>query len=107
MASKPQKTVLIGITGCIAAYKAAEIVRGLQKADVRVKVMMTEHATHFIDPLTFRALTNEPVAVELFDNPQDPIHDLSLLEEARSRSRCSLHGERDGQDRRMGLPMTC
>lgn len=47
MASKPQKTVLIGITGCIAAYKAAEIVRGLQKADVRVKVMMTEHATPF------------------------------------------------------------
>ena len=39
MASKPQKTVLIGITGCIAAYKAAEIVRGLQKADVRVKVI--------------------------------------------------------------------
>ena len=82
MASKPQKTVLIGITGCIAAYKAAEIVRGLQKADVRVKVMMTEHATHFIDPLTFRALTNEPVAVELFDNPQDPIHHISLSQEA-------------------------
>ena len=40
MASKPQKTVLIGITGCIAAYKAAEIVRGLQKADVRVKVCL-------------------------------------------------------------------
>lgn len=82
MASKPQKTVLIGITGCIAAYKAAEIVRGLQKADVRVKVMMSEHATHFIDPLTFRALTNEPVAVELFDNPQDPIHHISLSQEA-------------------------
>ena len=35
--------VLVGVTGCIAAYKAGEIVRGLQKAGVRVKVVMTEH----------------------------------------------------------------
>ena len=77
-----QKTVLIGITGCIAAYKSAEIVRALQKRDLRVKVVMTEHATHFIDPLTFRSLTHEPVAVGLFDNPSDPIHHISLAEEA-------------------------
>ena len=82
MASESQKTVLIGVTGCIAAYKACEIVRGLQKADVRVKVVMTEHATHFVDPLTFRALTNEPVGLGLFDDPQDPIHHISLAQEA-------------------------
>lgn len=82
MASEQQKTVLVGISGCIAAYKAAEIVRGLQKADVRVKVVMTEHATHFVDPLTFRALTNEPVGLGLFDDPQDPIHHISLAQEA-------------------------
>jgi phosphopantothenoylcysteine decarboxylase/phosphopantothenate--cysteine ligase len=77
-----QKTVLIGVTGCIGAYKACEILRGLQKADVRVKVVMTEHATHFVDPLTFRALTHEPVAVGLFDDPSDPIHHISLAAEA-------------------------
>lgn len=82
MSSDTQKTVLIGISGCIAAYKACEITRGLQKAGVRVKVVMTEHATHFVDPLTFRALTHEPVGLGLFDNPQDPIHHISLAQEA-------------------------
>ncbi len=77
-----QKTVLIGVTGCIAAYKSAEIVRALQKRGLRVKVVMTEHATHFVDPLTFRSLTHEPVAVGLFDDPSDPIHHISLAEEA-------------------------
>ena len=60
--------VLVGVTGCIAAYKAGEIVRGLQKAGARVKVAMTEHGTHFVDPVTFRALTHEKVAVDLFDD---------------------------------------
>lgn len=82
MSSDTQKTVLIGVSGCIAAYKACEITRGLQKAGVRVKVVMTEHATHFVDPLTFRALTREPVGLGLFDNPQDPIHHISLAQEA-------------------------
>ena len=77
-----QKTVVLGITGCIAAYKSCYIVRGLQKAGLRVKVVMTEHATHFIDPTTFRALTHEPVAIGLFDDPSDPIHHISLAQEA-------------------------
>lgn len=73
--------VLIGVTGCIAAYKSCEILRGLQKAGVRCKVVMTEHATRFVDPVTFRALTHEPVAVGLFDDPSDPIHHISLAQE--------------------------
>lgn len=73
--------VLVGVTGCIAAYKAGEIVRGLQKAGVRVKVVMTDHGTHFVDPVTFRALTHEKVAVGLFDDPSDPIHHISLAQE--------------------------
>ncbi len=78
-----QKTVLIGVTGCVAAYKTCEIVRGLQKAGVRCKVVMTEHATEFINPGQFRALTREPVAVGLFDDaPGDPIHHISLSKEA-------------------------
>lgn len=76
------KTVLLGITGCVAAYKSAEIVRALQKSGIRVKVVMTEHAREFIGPTTFRALTREPVAVGLFDNPSDPIHHVSLAKEA-------------------------
>lgn len=50
MSTAEQKTVVIGISGCIAAYKSCEILRGLQKAGVRVKVVMTQHATHFVDP---------------------------------------------------------
>lgn len=56
------KTVLLGVTGCIAAYKACEVVRGLQKAGVQVKVVMTGNATAFVGPLTFHALTGQPVA---------------------------------------------
>lgn len=82
MSATEQKTILIGVTGCIASYKACEVVRGFQKKGYRVKVIMTEHATHFVDPLTFRALTHEPVAIGLFDDPQDPIHHISLAEEA-------------------------
>lgn len=76
-----QKTVLLCVTGCIAAYKSCEIARALQKAGVRVKVCMTEHATSFVGPTTFRALTREEVAVDLFDNPGDPIHHISLAKE--------------------------
>ncbi len=79
--SNDKPCVLLGVTGCIAAYKSCEILRGLQKRGARVKVVMTEHATHFVDPTTFRALTHEPVAVGLFDEPGDPIHHISLAEE--------------------------
>ena len=78
-----KKTVLVGVTGCVAIYKACEIVRGLQKAGIRVKVVMTGHATEFVNPALFRALTREPVAVGLFDDaPGDPIHHISLSKEA-------------------------
>ena len=78
-----KKTVLVGVTGCVAIYKACEIVRGLQKAGLRAKVVMTEHATEFVNPALFRALTREPVAVGLFDDaPGDPIHHISLSKEA-------------------------
>jgi phosphopantothenoylcysteine decarboxylase/phosphopantothenate--cysteine ligase len=61
--------VLLGITGCIGAYKAAEILRGLQKAGASVRVMMTRAATEFVQPLTFEALSGQPVIVEMFDRP--------------------------------------
>lgn len=74
--------VLLCVSGCIAAYKACEIVRLLQKRGARVKVLMTEHAAEFVGPTTFRALTHEPVAIGLFDDPSDPMHHISLAQEA-------------------------
>lgn len=74
--------VLLGVTGCIAAYKSCEVLRGLQKVGVRVKVVMTKNACEFVGPTTFRALTHEPVAIDTFgDGPGDPIHHVSLAEE--------------------------
>ncbi len=62
--------VLIGITGGIAAYKAAEIVSQLVKAQVDVRVVMTEAATRFVGPLTFAALSQQKVITSLF--PESP-----------------------------------
>ncbi len=61
--------VLLGITGCIGAYKAAEILRGLQKAGASVRVIMTRSATEFVQPLTFEALSGQSVIVEMYDRP--------------------------------------
>ena len=61
--------VLLGITGCIGAYKAAEVLRGLQRAGVSVRVVMTRHATEFVRPLTFEALSGQPVIVGMYDRP--------------------------------------
>jgi len=61
--------VLLGVTGCIGAYKAAEILRGLQRRGVQIRVVMTRQATEFVRPLTFEALSGQPVIVEMFDRP--------------------------------------
>ena len=61
--------ILLGVTGCIGAYKAAEVLRGLQQAGAKVRVVMTRHACEFVRPLTFEALSGEPVIVEMFDRP--------------------------------------
>ncbi len=59
-------TVLVAVGGGIAAYKAAELVRLLDKAGARVEVAMTPHAQKFITPMTFQALTRRPVFTDLF-----------------------------------------
>ncbi len=64
------KTVIVGITGSIAAYKAAEVVRGLSKQGMEVHVMMTEGACKFITPLTLETLSGNPVAVDMFSEYQ-------------------------------------
>ncbi|MDH4285044.1 MAG: bifunctional phosphopantothenoylcysteine decarboxylase/phosphopantothenate--cysteine ligase CoaBC, partial [Gallionellaceae bacterium] len=57
----PGKRIILGITGGIAAYKAAELARLLMKQGIEVQVAMTEAATRFITPLTLQALTGRPV----------------------------------------------
>ena len=62
------RTIVLGITGSIAAYKAAEIASQLTQAGAKVNVVMTEEAVQFISPLTFRAITGRPVVTEMFDS---------------------------------------
>jgi phosphopantothenoylcysteine decarboxylase/phosphopantothenate--cysteine ligase len=73
-ASSAKRRVALGVTGGIAAYKAIEVLRGLQREGFEVRVAMTRHACEFIQPLTFRALSGSYVVVDDYssDNP-DPI----------------------------------
>ena len=61
--------VTVGVSGGIAAYKAAELVRALQRQAVEVHVVMTEAAQRFVQPLTFAALTGHRVLTSLWDEP--------------------------------------
>ncbi len=61
------KHILLGITGSIAAYKSADLIRRLREAGAIVRVVMTENAKHFITPLTMQALSGHPVHDDLFD----------------------------------------
>src|SRR5882672_12856772 len=61
------KRILLGITGGIAAYKAAELVRLLVRAAADVRVAMTDAATRFVTPVTFQALSGQPVWSDLWD----------------------------------------
>jgi phosphopantothenoylcysteine decarboxylase / phosphopantothenate---cysteine ligase len=64
--------VVLGVTGCIAAYKAVEVLRGLQKRGVDVQVVMTRHATEFVGKLTFQAISGHEVVTEMFAPTADP-----------------------------------
>jgi phosphopantothenoylcysteine decarboxylase / phosphopantothenate---cysteine ligase len=61
------KNILIGVTGGIAAYKTASVVRLLVRKGASVKVIMTEHAKEFITPLTLATLSKNPVISDFFD----------------------------------------
>lgn len=77
------KVILLGVTGGIASYKSIELAKTLSDQGATVKVVMTPAAMRFITPLTFRIMTRQPVATELFeDDPASKIHHISLSEEA-------------------------
>ncbi|HEY9136265.1 MAG TPA: bifunctional phosphopantothenoylcysteine decarboxylase/phosphopantothenate--cysteine ligase CoaBC [Pseudomonadales bacterium] len=67
MLSLSNKRVLLGVTGGIAAYKSAELIRRLQDAGAEVRVILTAAATQFITPLTLQALSGKPVHQDLLD----------------------------------------
>src|SRR5579863_8096980 len=65
------KTIVLGVSGGIAAYKSAEIVRALVNAGAKVRVMTTPNAREFITPLTLQTLSQNPVATETFSLTQE------------------------------------
>ena len=71
MAALKDKTIVVGVSGGIAAYKAAELVRLLTTCGARVRVMMTRNATEFITPLTLQTLSLSPVATDTFSLTQE------------------------------------
>lgn len=77
------KTVVLGVTGSIAAYKIANLASMLVKQHAEVHVIMTENATNFINPITFETLTNHKCLVETFDrNFQFHVAHVSLAQQA-------------------------
>ena len=66
--TQASKKLVLGITGGIAAYKSAELVRLLVKANIEVQVVMTESATKFITPVTMQALSGKPVFIGMWDS---------------------------------------
>ena len=69
MSEQKKTCIVLGVTGGIAAYKACELLRLLQKQGMDVYVVMTKHATQFVAPLTFETLSGHPVAVDTFERP--------------------------------------
>lgn len=81
MAKKPN--VVVGVSGSIAAYKAADVVSKLVQADMTVTVVMTPHAAKFVAPLTFQTLSRRRVLVDQYDPETvlDPTH-VSVTDDA-------------------------
>jgi phosphopantothenoylcysteine decarboxylase/phosphopantothenate--cysteine ligase len=71
MAADPKKTIVLGVTGGIACYKAVELVRLLVQDGFAVRVMMSREAMEFVTPLTFQTVSGHPVATELFSLTQE------------------------------------
>ncbi len=82
-AMKNSPKIVLGITGGVAAYKAADLLRELQRSRVSVQVVMTEAATHFITPTTLQALSGQPVFVEQWDaRPDNNMAHINLSRDA-------------------------
>jgi len=76
------KTIVLGVTGSIAAYKAADLASKLAQAGARVNVVMTEAATKFVTPLTFRSLTGRPVVTSMWQSSERGIGHITIADTA-------------------------
>ena len=77
------RTVLLGVTGSIAAYKAVELASKLVQGGAKVDVVMTDCAAQFVTPLTFRSVTHRPVITDMFAAPEEyDIEHIALAERA-------------------------
>lgn len=76
------KNVVLGVTGCIAAYKACEVVSRLKKLGAEVDVIMTANATEFVTPLTFETLSKREVVTYTFSRGEFDVHHVSLAKKA-------------------------
>jgi len=80
---KEAKTVVLGVTGGISAYKALDIISKLKKADIDVHVIMTQSSTEFINPISFQALSQNNVISNMFSEPKAyEIQHISLAKKA-------------------------
>jgi len=79
------KRLILGVTGSIAAYKAAYLLRELTRLGAEVTVCLTEHARQFVGPLTFRTLSGRPVLSDLFDpRGEEAVEHVALAEQAHA-----------------------
>lgn len=77
------KNIVVGITGGIAVYKVCQVVRNFKKLGANVDVIMTEHATQFVSPLTFETLSNRPVVCDMFKHDSNwEVEHISLAKKA-------------------------
>jgi len=76
--------IVLAVTGSIAAYKAAEILRGFQKAGKEVRVIMTPAATKFVGPLTFQGLSGHPVLTDTLDPQAYSMAHLEIAEHMKA-----------------------
>ena len=100
-----EKTVILGVTGSIAAYRAVDVASQLTKRDCRVRVVLTADAQRFVTPLCFKTLSRHPVLTDLYDEEEGwkPTHigladaaDLMLIAPATANTVAKLaHGIAD------------
>ena len=112
-----KKNIILGVSGSIACYKAADLASSLTQSGLNVHVVMTRHATEFVSPLTFQTLSRNPVTTGIFDEKESwhPGHialadsaDLLLIAPATANTLAKLAcGIADDALTSIALAVTC
>ena len=112
-----KKNIILGVSGSIACYKAADLTSSLTQSGLNVQVVMTRHATEFVSPLTFQTLSRNPVTTGIFDEKESwhPGHialadsaDLLLIAPATANTLAKLAcGIADDALTSIALAVTC